>query len=207
MQTPDIDTAVQRTYRYWYEDGLAEIGTGCLFILVALLFVVESIAPAGSPLRGISAFGLPLLVIGGMWVGRYAVRALKSRLTYPRTGYVAYRRASGGRRWSALPIAAGMGALVAVLFASAPASLAWLPLLDGLAVAFFCLFLGRKVGLTRFYVLAAVSTLAGAALSLSGIGDVAGTAAYVAAMGVALAASGAFALRTYLAATQAPVED
>ena len=207
METQDIDMVVQRTYRYWYEDGLTEIGTGCLFILIGLLFLVESILPVNSPLQGISAFGLPVLVIGGMWVGRYVLRALKSRLTYPRTGYVAYRRQSSGRRWSAFLVAGGIGALVAVLFIATPASLAWIPLLDGVAIAIVLLFLGYKVGLIRFYILAAISALAGAALSLSGIDDTAGTAAYFAGMGVALVASGVFALRTYLAETQPPVED
>jgi len=85
------DEMVRRTYRYFYDDGLAETVTGLLFILVALvLFGWGSLgeAPWVTPVV-LASSGL-LLVASPILMTR-AIRAVKARVTFPRTGYVAYR--------------------------------------------------------------------------------------------------------------------
>ena len=94
----EVEKIQRRTYRYWYEDGLADLGAGWVFALLGILFLLQALAPAG-PLAGISAILLPLVVIGGGLLARWAIAGLKARITYPRTGYVSYRQPTGRRRW------------------------------------------------------------------------------------------------------------
>ena len=63
----DIDKVIQRTHRYWYEDGLNEIATGCMFVLGGLfLFMMRFVRP-GSPLACIVAVGfISLFAFGGL---------------------------------------------------------------------------------------------------------------------------------------------
>ena len=73
----ELDKVMQRTQAYWFVDGLAEMASGCILGLVALLFTIEAAAPEGSPLRMVSAFGLaPVILVGGLLAGR-AVKAIK----------------------------------------------------------------------------------------------------------------------------------
>jgi hypothetical protein len=198
----DVDEARKRAYRYWYEDGLSEVAVGCLFILIALALGVQAILPAGSAAAFLSELAFPVVVIGGMWAARRLVNAAKERITYPRTGYVRYRRSGPRRRWLSALIGGGMGAIAAFLFAQGPASLAWLPLLQGLIVGAVLLYIGSRLDLLRFYASAALSVLMGAAITLGGAAHLIGSAAYFGGLGVMLAAMGAFTLRSYLRQTQ-----
>jgi hypothetical protein len=195
-----IDRAMRRTKRYWYEDGLSELASGVIFVLLALVFYLELAAP---PWSGFSAIALPAIVIGGASVARWLVVAAKERLTYPRTGYVAYPRAKSARSRAASALVAGtLGISISLLLVNAPAALAWIPALQGLAIGAALLYLGNQLGLGRFYALAFLSVVAGTAASRAGLGDIAGSAAYFAVMGLALAAGGALTLRSYLRATE-----
>ena len=46
--TTQFEQAPRAAFRYWYDDGLVEIGTGLLFLTLSALFAVEGLAPAGS---------------------------------------------------------------------------------------------------------------------------------------------------------------
>ena len=92
----------RQTQRYWYVDGLNEIGAGILIFLLGLLYLLEWLLSASSLQGLVTSIGQPVLFIVGLLVINWAVRRLKARLTYPRTGYVAYRRERGGRRVRAI---------------------------------------------------------------------------------------------------------
>ncbi|MGQ9675890.1 MAG: hypothetical protein ACUVX1_09505 [Chloroflexota bacterium] len=207
----DIDKAVKRTQQYWFIDGLTEIAVGVVFVLVGLLFLVESFAPPDSPLAHISALGLPLIVIIGWSVTSRLVSAAKARLTYPRTGYVKYRRPPTRQRVNRFvvgaAVGAGVGFVVATLALTAPASLAWIPALQGLIVGAFWAYFGWHFALTRFYVLAIVSVALGPATALAGLGDIRGNGVYFSLMGMAMIVSGGLALISYLRQTKAPGDD
>ncbi len=202
----EIERAMQRTRRYWYDDGLTEMAVGCLFLAIGLLFFTEYVL--GSPLAsGLSAVGLPVIVVGGSWLGRHLVRIAKERFTYPRTGYVVYRRPPGARsRTATVAVAVMVGGLVGLLFSLAPASLAWIPGLQGLLVGGSTFFYGYRLGLARFCVLAAFAVVVGAVASLAGLGDLLGSGVFFAAFGLALLLSGLFALYQYLRPTAPPGE-
>jgi hypothetical protein len=208
--THDIDKVIQRTHRYWYEDGLNEIATGCMFVSCGILLLVMGSVPPGSPLAPIVAIGFVILVaFGGLAVSR-AVKAVKNRVTYPRTGYVSYRRPESNRRRRI--IAAGVGIALAVLgiVLSKVHALAWLvsiPMVQGLIIGAGLLYMGHRLGLARFYALAFLSALIGVVVALNGFDDALGSAAYFGEMGLVVTASGLRTLRVYLSQTQPPVEE
>ncbi len=197
----DIDRVMQRTWRYWYEDGLAEMAVGVMFVAAGLLFLAQAMLRA-EPLASLSAIGLPIVLIGGGILARQLVAAAKARLIYPRTGYVSYHRTSGRRRTRAAAAACVIGATLSALLATWPASRSWIPALMGFAIGGTWLWLGYRVDLARYYALGVVSALAGAAAALAGLGDTLGCAFYFAVQGVALLTSGALALRAYLRQTE-----
>ncbi len=202
----DINQTVQRSRRYWYDDGLTEIAIGVILLAVGVLFLTEAfrlIPP------GVSAIALPVIVIGGLWLAGLAVRAAKDRITYPRTGYVRYPRQTRRPRRLVLAVlvAAATAAVVAMVALLAPASLAWLPTLDGVLVGAGFLYMACSVGLVRFYILAFLSVVAGLTTSLSGLGDSMGSGVYFAATGAAVIVSGVVALTVYLRNTQPPEGD
>lgn len=207
MNTPDIDEIMKRTASYVFEDGIGEIYWGFLLILIGLLFFVDAVWKP--PIRSFSAIGLALLSLGGYRLGRWLVPAIKRRLTFPRTGFVAYRQLSGTRRWMAMGItvlvASVIAAVVSVLGVSG-VGYNWIPLADGLVAGAFLVYLGSQVGLRRFQLLAGFSGLAAVAIFLSGLGDTLGSAAYFAAMGLALTVSGSLVLWAYLHQTPRPEE-
>ena len=200
----DIDSRMRRTWRYWYEDGLVEMGTGGLFVVAGMFCLLQAWLPPGSGKEVLWTFGLPLILLGG-WVAGRLVQAVKERLTYPRTGYVGYWRERGRRAASRLLVGAALGALVGAILAVAPGATSWMPALQGILVGGASLHLGHRLELARFYAVAIVSTLVGAVLSLAGLADMRSNAVYFATLGVALVASGGLALRAYLEHTRPPV--
>jgi hypothetical protein len=210
MMKNDIDKVIQRTHRYWYEDGLNEIAAGGMFVLCGLFLLMMYSVPSGSLLAPVLAVAFIILVaFGGLFISR-AVKAIKNRVTYPRTGYVSYRRPESNRRRRiiAASLGIGIGVLGIVLsIADAPTWLMSMPMVQGLIIGAALLYIGRRLGLTRFYALAFISALIGVVVALNGFDDALGSAAYFGEMGLVLTASGLFTLRAYLSQPQLPVEE
>lgn len=197
----ELEKVKQRTQAYWFVDGLAEMAIGCILGLIALLFLIDGTAPDGSPLHMVSSLGLlPVILLGG-WAGGRIVTAIKARITYPRTGFVAYPR-KRGRRLATLAFAAFVAALavaaVMVLAAVSKSMPSLLVLAQGAIGAAMLAYLGYSMDLRRFYVLAVLSVVFGIAAAAAGLGDILGDAVYFALMALALIASGALTLRAYL---------
>jgi hypothetical protein len=193
----DLERAIQRSRSYWFDDGLAEIAIGLILVSIGLMFLAEAygIVPAG-----VSSIGLIVLVFAGWWLAGQGVRAAKARITYPRTGYVRYRKPEGRRksRWMTAAIGAAMGATLATLFTTAPASLSWIPALNGVAVGAMILYMAYSTSLSRFYLLALLSVAIGVSVSVAGVGDILGTGVYFAGIGIAIVLSGVIVLLSYL---------
>jgi hypothetical protein len=76
-----------RPKRYWHVDGIPELIMGLVWILWGGALLLGDALPRRSGARAaywLIAFGI--LVFSG-----WAIRRLKERLTYPRTGYIEYR--------------------------------------------------------------------------------------------------------------------
>ena len=191
-----IKETMQRTYRYLYDDGLMEIAAGLLLLASALLFLIWHYLQAQPWLSALFATGLLVVVLGGALYLRSAVAGVKERVTYPRTGYVAYREETdpAGARWLLL-LATG-GTAIVLLFL--PATFSQMIVAEGIVTAVMLALLGRRLALTRFYLLALL------ALLLSGIiagwqrSDLLGSALFLGLTGLLLAVSGLLALRRYL---------
>ena len=76
---------------------------------------------------------------------------------------------------------------------------------EGLIAGVVFAYMGYRVGLRRFYVLAGLSALLGVGASLAGLGDVLGTAVLFTGLGLALVVSGLVALATYLRQSRMPL--
>ncbi len=199
------DRIAQRTYRYWYDDGLVELVCAALFALLALYFYIQALAPQG-PVAGFSALILPILVVAGTLGAKRIVRAAKERFTYPRTGFVSYRQPSRARRrWSAA-LAALLGALIAAWVLRSGVSFNLLLLVQGCIFAVAFTVPGWRFGLRRFLGLSALALLAGTFVSRTGWGMERSDAVFFGTLAVGLLASGGLTLRGYLRHTQPPTE-
>lgn len=198
--TDDIRDIERRTKQYFYNDGLTEIALGIMFLMLGGYFFGSIALPANSLAKTWLDASFILVIFAGMFIVRRLVRFLKFRITYPRTGYVSYKKKEiGPRRRAAAAVSGGVVAIVlAVLLAVSPSVKSWLPALNGVLLGFAISLFARRAEIARFYVLAAASAVIGLAIALAGIGDVKGISLYYAVFGGAVVISGLAALILYL---------
>lgn len=191
----DINQVIRQTYRYFYEDGLVEMALGLLFVVVGGLLFVWQATTTSSVAAIILAIGLPLLVISGALLFRRIIRQLKERITFPRTGYVAYRqekRDSG--RW--LIIVTVLTLTIAVIFL--PESFNRMQFMVGSLLGAVLIYMGYRVGVWRFYIFGALAVALGVGLTLVKLEEVLAIAFLFVASGLLLLVAGALALMVYL---------
>lgn len=195
----------QRTLQYWFNDGLSEIAFAGLCLVLALYFLAQAVLPETSLLYALLNASLILVIIGGTFLTRRLIQVMKARLTYPRTGYVAYP-VKRSHWWASALLAMGIAVLVAFLFTQQPGSLVWMPAITGLILAFAMLLFGLRTNLLRLYLIGIISLLIGGGLSLVGIGDILGLSAFYGALALVTGFSGSCALRAYLRHSPSPEE-
>ena len=100
-----IGNLLDRPRLYCNVDGLGELSGSVMSLGFALLLWVLMVSPADSIWHQVTFFAF----VGWALLIRYGTKAVKARITYPRTGFVEYRRP-----WHTRAIAAALGALVAV---------------------------------------------------------------------------------------------
>lgn len=191
----------RRVRRYWFTDGLGELIGGGMFILMGIYFGLQEYLGQNSMLGGILQVSLVLVLVGGMYVSRRLINALKARVTYPRTGYVEYqvddRNLRSRRIWVAV-LALAISALTMVfvnLFQFFDAIVA----VTGVAVGLILITLRAKAsGMARFYVLGAISIVLGLALSISKLPDGYSLGYFYGLMGLSFLLSGGLTLQRYL---------
>ncbi len=198
--TDDLKKPQLRAIQYFYVDGSFEFGFGLLCLLLGVYFFVETHVHGW--LSALVDSSLVLVMLGGAWLINRLVKRLKEKVTYPRTGYVAYRRERGPARvWR---VVAGMvcGGLVAAVAAVVmtiphPVMNVW-PLFIALVMAILLGFLGFRSALPRLYLLGGVSLIAGIALAFSGLESYVAAAVYYLLLSLALFISGGLTLWRYL---------
>jgi hypothetical protein len=196
----DIEKIEKRTIRSFYDDGLFEIALGLVFLLLGGYFFAQAVLPAGSFLGSLmSALFVVVILAGGFLVSR-VLRFLKRRITYPRTGYIALKKppVSPKRKAAAALAGAVIGMSLATLYALAPPIRVLLPALNGLLLALVVFLVAAKVGLVRFYILAAAAAAIGCAVTAAGLGDIKGVSVAYGVFGAAVMVSGLSALILYL---------
>ena len=208
MQTnlSDVD---HRVKLYWYTDGIGELIGGGMFILLGIYFALQGVVGQDSLLGGILQVSLILLMIGGSLISRKLINGLKTRLTYPRTGYVEYQvnevNMKSRRIWVIL-VAFAVSSLTMV-FARLFQSLDSIVAVTGVAVGLILVILRAKSsGMARFYVLGAVSIVLGLVLSVSGLPNAYNLGLFYGLMGLCFIISGGWTLRQYLEENPLPVD-
>jgi hypothetical protein len=204
----DIEKIEKRTIQSFYEDGLAEIALGLIVLLLGGYFFAKEVLPENSSFRAVLDVLFVLVIVFGFLANRI-LRFLKRRITYPRTGYVTFKKKelSPKRRIATAVVAAIISASLAALYGLSPSFKALYPAVNGLLFGVAGLLFANKVGLMRFYVLAASSAVIGVAVTAAGIGDIKGIFLYYAIFGAAIIISGLAALIVYLHRSPRPAAD
>ncbi|NJC98782.1 MAG: hypothetical protein C3F07_06790 [Anaerolineales bacterium] len=199
----------RRVKRYWYSDGIAELSSGGMFILLGLYFGIQGYFGEGSIVSVVLQVGLVLIMIGGVFGVRWLVNTLKARITYPRTGYVEYRvddREAKTRRYTVAAVAMVI-AIASMVLVRYIRGLDSMVLITGVLVAIvFIALRGKSSGVTRFYYLGGYSLLLGTGLSLGDLSDEYNLALFYGLLGVAVMVSGGTVLRRYLRENPMPAE-
>lgn len=197
----------QRVKRYWYSDGIAELSSGGMFILLGLYFGLQGYFGENSAVSVILQMSLVLLMIGGVFGVRWLVGVLKTRLTYPRTGYVEYRtnEDDAKRRRYVVIAMAMMVAIASIVLIDYIRGFDAMVLVTGLLVGIvFITLRGKSSGVTRFYVLGVFSILLGLGISAVGLPQAYGLGLFYGLLGVAILISGGLVLRHYLSENPMP---
>jgi hypothetical protein len=200
----DLQIIKKRTTQYWYSDGLYELAFGALCFVLALYLLAQALLPKDNLIYPILISSFVLIILGSGFLLARMVNVIKARLTYPRTGYVAYQTKPGRTRWISFLLGMVIAAVTSILVVKNLISLSMLPAITGLAIALVMLFLGFRTGLARFPLIGLVALLIGGALSVLGIGDNLGLSIFYSSIGLIFVLSGACTLRGYLKKTTPP---
>lgn len=205
MQPDPVNDMTKRTQRYWYQDGIWELSFGLINLILGAFFLLTAPFDWNGP-RSILLMLLQMIVIiVPFLVLNRVVNFLKERITYPRTGYVAYRRPAPSARAKRFLLGgllgAGIAALVAVISVIRAAENS-VPLVISIVMAAMLVYLGYRFGLLRLYVVAFFTVVWGYVLSQIALSGLSETGAYFCGFGGLVLLSGAVTLILYLRRTQ-----
>lgn len=198
-----MDRVTKETYRYFYVDGLAETAVGVLFAAIGLVLFGWAGFHEGSWVQKTAVIALPLLILSGAFAINHIVVALKKRITYQRTGYVAYR--PGEPRYSRWLLPLLTLGLIILMFLF-PAWLNKMAFIQGALLGLILTLTGYRVSLTRFYPVAVLALLIGLAAAWFVTDEVVGSALTFGLTGLAMVGSGLYAFARYLRQHPAPKE-
>lgn len=189
-----INEIIRRTYRYYYEDGLAEMAVGGLFAILGLALWFFDRMPTGAVWAWTFALGLPGIILAGTFGMKWAISMLKERVTYPRTGVVTYKNQPTMGRWG-LIIAIGL--FVSITF-FLPENYHSTPVMEGALLCAILAFLGTRVALVRLQAAAILPLAVGIFSGYASLNDLIGGALVFGLTGLELVLFGVIALTQYL---------
>lgn len=208
MENDTWNKTLLRTIQYRFEDGIIELVMGTMFLLAGIYFYLQAVIE-NNQLAEILTASFALIFIGGWYLMQYLIRSLKERITFSRTGYVAYRKGQGKRAVriiAAIVIAVLTGGLLAFAQIKTPQEWNLMPAFLGLLIAIVLGLMGLQSELPRFYILAVISLILGGTFVSINLSNDLATASYCGAMGVVLLISGSAILRQYLRQNPAQAE-
>jgi hypothetical protein len=196
----DIEKIEKRTVRSFYDDGLVEIAIGLIFVLLSAYFFSQTIIPKGSSINAILTGLFMIVLVSSNFLGSRFVRFFKRRITYPRTGYVAFKKKElSPKRRVAAAIAAGLiGASVAALYGLSSSIKTLMPALYGILFGIAVFFIANRIGTLRFYLLSVASAIIGVAIAAAGVEEIKGVFFYYIFFGASVMISGLVTLILYL---------
>ena len=201
----DTENTLNRAYAHWLKDGIFEIGLGILFTGVGALRAIIHFAGQKSAAYYWLSGGLLAFMIGVAWGGKRFGEALKERITYPRTGYMAFKPRTYNYKnilaILALLIFGGiLGGMLGILSTQPNQQKigVFIPIVMGIVGALAFTYVARRIEVKRFYYLAAFSIGIGLVIGALGVGVVLGVSFFYLSIGLALVVSGCVALVQYL---------
>ncbi|KAF0106652.1 MAG: hypothetical protein FD146_2451 [Anaerolineaceae bacterium] len=214
-----IQETQNRLIRYDYVDGTPDLAFGGLCLLMTIIYALFAAFP-GLSNSTFSAIIVWVVFCGGCFLIGWLPQRLKERVTYPRTGYVAYKRQGRPiKSWARWTIRVGMPLLTVILLAliflnrskfpaqSQDTNFYLNPGIAGLLFSGILAAMGWKIALSRYYLVAAITILISIVLLFSGPGGNLGLAVLSGAMCLVLFASGGITLWRYLRQNPAPREE
>jgi hypothetical protein len=213
-----IQETQKRLTKYDYVDGTPDLAFGGLCLLMTISYAIFAAFP-GLSNSTFSAIIVWVVFCGGGFLIGWLPQRLKERVTYPRTGYVAYRRQGRPiKTWVRWTIWIGVPLLSVILLAigflnrskfpaqSQDTALYLNPGLMGFFFSGIFAFIGWKIALPRYYVTAAAVFLISAVFLVRGTTGNLGLALLSGAMSLILFTSGGVTLWKYLRNTRPPGE-
>jgi hypothetical protein len=196
------ENALNRAYAHWLKDGLIEIGAGILLAVVGSLRAIIHFAEDKSAAYYWLSAGLLVFMLAAAWGGGRVVKFLKAHITYPRTGFTAFKpRKYNYKKILLLLLLSGiLGGLLGIL--STRPDEQWIgifvPIGQGIAAAVIFTYAAHRVAVKRLYYLAAFSIGIGLVIGALGLGIVLGISFFYLCLGLTLIATGSAALVQYL---------
>lgn len=218
----DLKETQLRALQYQHVDGTFELTFGGVFLLNAACSYGVSRLEIFNPslANGLLSFAPLLVFIGGALLIDALVQRFRKRVTFPRTGYIAYQKPQTLKRSTRLIIWIGIPILTVIMVVLLFLNRSKFPMeqnqdyVGNLIPGFFGLvfgglyaIMGWKIALSRFYLIALVSLLVGAWLFVSGLPTYLGMAFFFGVMGLSLCISGGVTLWRYLLDTPSPTQE
>lgn len=191
----------RRTERYWYQDGIWELSFGLVNAILGAFYLLVAQRDWTGPMALVLLVIQAVVIIGTFVLINRGVKTLKERITYPRTGYVAYRRPATRTRIKRALLSALLGISIAILVgAAATARLTpnRVPLVASIIMAAALIYLGFRFSLLRLYLTAGLTIVIGYAVSLSSLSETYSTAAYFGGFGLLMIVSGGITMFRYV---------
>lgn len=204
-----IENIIRNTRKYWYVDGLSEIAGGLIIFITGLTYWLVSTLESTNLKAILLMIAQPaVIVIGSLIVQKY-LPIIKEKVTYPRTGYLTFRRPPRSRRVKRaliVGLVAGLvGALVTMVSSKLPDN--YLPLLSSVFLFIFSIYIAYQTAVSRFYVIGILMVLLGAAISFLPFENVLPYTLFFSGIGIIWIISGVITLIGYLKKTSPQTEE
>ena len=192
----------RRTIQYWFEDGIWEMAFGGMVLFLGIyLLGGYALTPAKSLWHSLWLLGvLPFIFFSFRFMVR-AVRLLKEKLTYPRAGFVSYRKPDSRKRLRRPSLIGGLSGITSALWYSLLKNLGGFSLAlagFGLLFALLLFYIALRTNLIRLFLLSVLSLATGIILARCGLEGTSGLWAFYCLMGMAVCVSGAITLRQFV---------
>lgn len=200
----DIESIIRNTRKYWYIDGLSEIAGGLVIFLTGLTYWLVFSMEDSSMKSFLLIFAQPLVIILGASQVRKILPQIKEKLTYPRSGYLTFKKPNRSMRVKralfAGLIAGVIGGLVAMVYSGLPPR--FIPLFSSFFLTLFSIYIGYQVAVPRFYWIGLLILLLGGIISWINPSGALPFTLLFSGMGIIWIISGLITLFLYLRNTQ-----
>ncbi len=204
-----IENIFRNTRKYWYVDGLSEIAGGLIIFAAGLTYWLVSTIENTNIKAILLMVAQPAVIIIGSLIVQRILPKIKERLTYPRTGYLTFRKPPRNRRFKralVVGMVAGLvGALVTMLSNRLPDN--YLPLLSSVFLLIFSIYIAYQTAVPRFYIIGFLMVLLGAVISFIPFGNALPYTLFFCGVGIVWIISGVITLIGYLKKTSPQMEE